>query len=85
MLKVAVPPEFRVAVPRIVVPFRKETVPVGMVVPVCGATFAVKVTLCPVLMAVAEEVSVVDVATKLWVTVTVTAADTELELVVLPP
>jgi hypothetical protein len=46
-----------------VVPFRKETVPVGIVLPVCGATFAVKVTLCPVLICVADEVSVVVVAT----------------------
>ena len=65
VLNVAVPLALRVAVPRMVVPFRKETVPVGMVLPVCGATFAVKVTLCPVLICVAEEVNVVVVATML--------------------
>jgi hypothetical protein len=74
-----------VAVPRIVVPFRKETVPVGVVLPDCGATLAVKVTLCPVLIPVAEEVRVVVVVTVLGATLTVTAAETELELPVLPP
>ena len=65
VLNVAVPPELRVAVPRMVDPFRKATVPVGIVLPVCGATFAVKVTLCPVLICVADEVNVVVVATVL--------------------
>ena len=65
VLNVAVPPELRVAVPRMAVPFRKATVPVGMVLPVCGATFAVKVTLCPVLICVADEVNAAVVATVL--------------------
>ena len=85
MLKEAAPLAFRVAVPSAVVPSRKVTVPVGTVLPDDGETIAVKVTLWPVLICVAEEVNVVDVATKVCVTVTVTAADTELELVVLPP
>jgi hypothetical protein len=84
VLKKAIPPEFKVAVPRDVPPSMKVTVPVGVVLPVVGETIAVKVTLWPVLICVAEAVNEVVVATKVCVTVTVTAADTELELVVLP-
>ena len=85
VLNVAMPPELRVAVPRMFDPFRKATVPVGIVLPVCGATFAVKVTLCPVLTAVAEEVKDVLVAISPWLTVIVTGEETELESVVFPP
>ena len=84
MLKEAAPLALRVAVPRAVVPSRKVTVPVGIVLPDVGETIAVNVTLWPVLICVAEAVNEVVVATKVCVTVTVTAADAELELVVLP-
>jgi hypothetical protein len=43
------------------------------------------VTFWPVLICVAEAVNEVAVATRLCVTVTTTAAETELESVVLPP
>jgi hypothetical protein len=79
------PLALRVPTPMMVDPFRKATVPVGIVLPVCGATFAVKVTFCPVLICVADEVSEVVVATSPWVAVMVTGEETELELVVLPP
>ena len=85
MLKEAAPLAFRVAVPSAVVPSMKVTVPVGTVLPDDGETIAVKVTLWPVLICVAEAVNDVVVATKVCVTVTVTAADRELELVLLPP
>jgi hypothetical protein len=85
VLNVAVPPALSVAVPRMVVPLRKATVPVGIALPVCGATLAVKVTLCPVLIWVAVEVRVVVVATAPAATLTTTAAETELELAALPP
>jgi hypothetical protein len=85
VLKEAAPLALRVAVPRAVVPSRKVTVPVGIVLPDVGETVAVNVTLWPVLICVAEAVNAVDVATKVCVTVTVNAVDTELELVVLPP
>ena len=62
VLKVAVPLALSVAVPRMAAPFMKVTTPVGMVVPDCGETFAVNVTLWPVLIAVAEEVNDVVVA-----------------------
>jgi hypothetical protein len=78
------PPEFKVAVPRDIPPSRKVTVPVGIVLPDVGETIAVNVTLWPVLICVAETLNEVVVATEVCVTVTVTAADTELELVVLP-
>ena len=56
-------PEERVPVPRVVVPSRKVTVPVGVpVVPAAPAVEAVKVTLLPVAMVVAEAVSVVVLA-----------------------
>ena len=76
MLKEAAPLAFRVAVPRGVVPSRKVTVPVGIVLPEVGETVAVNVTLWPVLICVAEAVNAVDVATKVCVTVTVTTEET---------
>jgi hypothetical protein len=84
VLKEAEPLALRVAVPRAVVPSRKVTVPVGVVLPEVGETIAVNVTLWPILICVAEAVNAVDVATNVCETVTVTAEDTELELVVLP-
>ena len=63
MLKEAAPLALRVAVPRAVVPSRKVTVPVGVVLPDVGETIAVNVTLWPVLICVAEAVSEVVVAT----------------------
>ena len=59
VLKVAVPLAFKVADPSVLVPLRKVTLPVGTVVPDCGATVAVKVTLCPVLICVGEAVRAV--------------------------
>ena len=56
----------------------------GIVVPDCGETCAVNVTLCPELIVAADALSAVVVATRGCVTVTTTAADTELEVVVLP-
>ena len=45
---------FKLPVPSAVAPSRNVTVPVGTLPPDCGETVAVKVTLCPVSMAVAE-------------------------------
>jgi hypothetical protein len=84
-VKTAIPLAFRVAVPRISPPFRNATVPVGTVLPVFGVTVAVKVTLCPVLIAVAEAVSELVVAISVCVTVTVTGPEVEAELLVLAP
>ena len=72
VLNVATPLALRVAVPRLLVPSRNVTVPVATLVPDCGETVAVKVTLCPGLMAVAEEVRTVLVGTTAEVMVTVT-------------
>ena len=66
-------------------PFSKVIDPAGIAVPDCAITFAVKVTFCPVLIAVAEAVNEVEVATIAGVTVIATGAVTELELLVLPP
>jgi hypothetical protein len=84
VLNVATPLAFKVPVPRIADPFKKVTTPVGIVVPDCGETCAVNVTLCPELIVAADALSAVVVATRGCVTVTTTAADTELEVVVLP-
>jgi hypothetical protein len=71
---------FKDDVPRVVVPSRNVTVPVATLLPACGDTLAVKVTLCPVVTCVAEAESVVVVAmdTMLCETTTLTACDTEL-------
>ena len=58
----AAPLAFKVPVPRVVVPSTKVTVPVGTMLPTCGATFAVNVTLCPGVIWVADADSVVVVA-----------------------
>ena len=73
-------PPLTAELPSVEEPARNVTVPVAE----RGETIAVKVTLWPVLICVAEAVNEVVVATTVCVTVTVTAADTELELVVLP-
>jgi hypothetical protein len=53
--------------------------------PDCGATVAVKVTLCPGLMAVAEEVRTVLVGTTAEVMVTVTGVEVEPASLESPP
>jgi hypothetical protein len=60
---VATPDEFKDPVPKVALPFLKVTVPVGVVVPEAGVTVAVKVTLAPMLIELADEVSVVVVPT----------------------
>jgi len=77
VLNVATPLAFSWAVPRLVDPSRKVTVPVATLVPVCGETVAVKVTLCPGLMVAAEEMSAVLVTTRPVAIVTVTASEVE--------
>ena len=62
MLKVAVPVEPRVAVPKEALPLKKMTVPVGVLVPDWEVTVAVRVTLCPVLADVGDACSVVVLA-----------------------
>jgi hypothetical protein len=84
VVKEAAPLAFSVPVPKAVVPFRKVTVPVGIVFPDWGATDAVKVTLCPGVVCVAEAASDVVVATMVCVTVSVTAEETELASLGLP-
>jgi hypothetical protein len=85
VLNVATPLALRVAVPRLVVPSRKVTVPVATLVPDCGETVAVKVTLCPGLMAVAEEVRTALVGTTAAVMVTVTGVEIEAASLESPP
>jgi hypothetical protein len=62
VLKVAMPLAFSVAVPRVVVPFRNVTVPVGIFVLVWEPTVAVSVTLWPVLAKVGDAWSAVVLA-----------------------
>jgi len=83
VVNVATPPAFRVPCPS-VVPSRNVTVPVGTLLPDCGATVAVNVTLCPGVTSAAEAVSVVVVAPVLAVTTKLNAFETEL-LSSLPP
>ena len=61
------------------------TVPVATLVPDCGETTAVKVTLCPVLMAVAEGVRTVLVGIAADVMVTVTGCEVEPASLESPP
>lgn len=75
VLHEAVPPAFSAAEPTGAPPSRKVTVPVGVAVPVCGTTEAVKATLWPVFTWVAEADKVVAVATAVCVTVTVTVGE----------
>ena len=60
VLKVATPELFSVPVPRVVAPFRKVTVPVG-VGPEAAVTVAVKVTLVPAFAGLSEEVTLLEV------------------------
>ena len=71
--------------PRLVVPFRKVTEPVGTPVPDWSATVAVKATLWPAVACVGDAVSVVAVATSDLDTFTVTAAETEPASLLSPP
>ena len=67
VVNVAVPPD-TVPVPRVVVPSRKVTVPVGLPAPgATGATVAVKVTDCPNTDGLADEATVVVVVALLTV------------------
>ena len=58
-VNVAPPVAVSCAVPRLVDPSRKVTVPVGTVLPDWGATTAVRVTLCPGVSWVPDAVNVV--------------------------
>jgi hypothetical protein len=62
VLKVAVPEEFRVPVPSVVLPSLKVTVPVGAAEPVVWATVAGKVTVWPDAAGFSEELTEVVVA-----------------------
>ena len=62
VLRVATPLAFREPVPRVVAPSRKVTVPVGVLLPACEATVAVRVMLCPVVPEVGLAVRVVVLA-----------------------
>jgi hypothetical protein len=77
MLNVATPLAFSCVVPKLVAPSRNVTIPVATLLPVWGETVAVKVTLCPVLIDAAEDVSTVLVARRVEAMVTVTASDVE--------
>jgi hypothetical protein len=59
--KVAIPEAFTVPVPRLVVPSRKVTVPVGVPLPVKAVTVAVSVTFWPAATVVADAAKVVSV------------------------
>ena len=63
VLKVAVPEPFRVWLPRLLVPSKKETVPVGT--PPLPVTVAVKVTALPANAGFSEEASVVALGPKM--------------------
>ena len=80
--RVAMPEPFKAAVPRIVLPFAKVTLPDGMPVPLLSVTVAVKVTLPPRVILVAEAVRAVAVVAE--VTVIATAAEAEVANEVLP-
>ncbi len=67
-------------------PLWKTTVPVGFAVPVDAVTVAVKLTLAPCLMLVAEaEIFVVVEISELAATDTLTAGEVEALFVELPP
>ena len=85
VLNVATPLAFSWAVPRLVDPSRKLTVPVATLVPVRGETVAVKVTLCPGVIIAAEEVSAVPVTTRPVAIVTVTGSEVEALSLESPP
>lgn len=80
VVKVAAPEAFSMPVPRVAVPFRNVTVPVGVVAtPEEDATVAVRVTLPPGAMLALLEVSVVVLATspEAAETTRLTAADVD--------
>jgi len=86
VVRVAVPVPFSVPVPRVVVPLRNDTVPVGTaVVPEGGATTAVRVTLLPGATLALLDVRVVVETSGVAVTVTLIAAEVEDALFVSPP
>ena len=87
VVNAAVALPFKDDVPRVVVPSRKVTVPVGTLLPAWGVTLAVNVTLCPGASWVedAESVVVVAMETCAPVTVTLTADETELPSLLSPP
>jgi hypothetical protein len=70
----ATPEEFKAAVPRTVDPFRKVTVPVGLVAP-SVFTVAVRPTGSPTVTALVEAATLVDVDLDFAVTLTSTTAD----------
>jgi hypothetical protein len=78
------PCESTVPVPRVVVPSRKVTVPLGFLLPEVGLTVAVRVRPWVVVIWVAEVLSEVVVAWRDCVTVTTTGFETELRSVLLP-
>jgi hypothetical protein len=85
VLKVATPLAFSGAVPRLVDPSRKVTVPVATPVPDWGETVAVNVTLWPAVTCVADAVNAVVVAKGATATLTLTAAETEPASLLSPP
>ena len=84
VFKVATPLAFNAPVPRLVVPLRKVTVPVGTLLPDWGETVAVSVTLWPAVTCVGDAVKAVIVG-KVVVTFTLTAAEVEPAFLVSPP
>ena len=68
-------PLLRVELPRDVAPSRKFTVPLGVFVNPCAVTVAEKVTACPKLDVLEEEVSAVAVAARLVFKSTATVPD----------
>ena len=85
VVNVATPLAFKVPVPKVAVPSRNVTVPVGTLLPDFGVMVAVKVTLCPLLMEVAEELSTVVVAITADVMVTVMGCEVEPASLESPP
>jgi hypothetical protein len=75
VVSVAVPEPFSVPVPRVVAPFVKVMVPVGVGTPVVPVTVAVKVTLEPTAREAAEAVNAVVVDPNVTITVTALEAD----------
>jgi hypothetical protein len=84
VFKVATPLAFNGAVPRLVAPLRKVTVPVATPLPDWGETVAVNVTLWPAVTCVADAVNAVFVGTVV-VTFTLTAAEVEPASLLSPP
>lgn len=83
--KLATPDEFSVPVPSVAIPFIKDTLPVGVVVPEAGVTVAVKVMLVPVRAEVVEDVNAVLVAIGEGVGVGLGEGEGEVEVEPPPP